>query len=146
VTIYSQFIDSISFFPSLMPNGSDIDFKRNFKLTEEIEPFEIVSYVLKVPKIKGKWVFTLTPTENSAQLYLNPDFAPQKLDQYHFQLIANQTRQLSITAAEAGQFGYEFRKFYVSFKSYDPSKPCTFQFSGKRLEDDERIFLKDSVA
>ena len=49
VTLYYNDLKSLSFFPSVMPNNSEITFKRNFKLLEELEPYEMVSYVLNVP-------------------------------------------------------------------------------------------------
>ena len=49
VTLYYTNLKSLSFFPSVMPNNSEISFHKNFKLLEELEPYEVVSYVLKVP-------------------------------------------------------------------------------------------------
>lgn len=49
VTLLYSDLKSLSFFPSVLPNNSDITFKRNFKLLEELEPYEIVGYTLLVP-------------------------------------------------------------------------------------------------
>ena len=44
-----------------MANESEINFKNNLNLIEELEPNEIVSYTLNVPKIKENWVFRIIP-------------------------------------------------------------------------------------
>ncbi len=89
MTLYYQNLSQISFFPTVFPDGSEIDFHNNFKLIEELEPGETVSYVLLVPKIEGNWVFRITPSENSPQFFINPDKKPNSLKDYRYQVTAS---------------------------------------------------------
>ena len=65
VTIILEGVNFFNFFPTILPNGSELKFNNFLQIIEELEKNEDVTYELTVPKIKGDWVFTLMPTEGN---------------------------------------------------------------------------------
>ena len=128
VTLYVDNLNYLYFFPTIFPNNSDLHFNNFLYLIEELENNEVVTYELNVPKIEGNWVFTLIPTEGSANLYINPDVKPDKLANYKYQAKAHRTEEIIITHTESEKFGFSYTKFYVTYKSSIPGKTSTFKF------------------
>ena len=142
VTLNVLGIREISFFPTIFANGETISFHNNMFLIEELEPNEVVSYVLEVPEVEGNWVFTITPSENSPKFYINPDKMPAKLDDYLYKGTAIGPQEIIITNMESKVFGFSYKKFYVTYTSSIPGQTTTFRFEAHRFNPNQRKYLK----
>jgi len=146
VTIATNGITFINFFPSVFANGSVLKFNHYLFLVEEIEPHEKIEYVLDVPKIDGNWVFSVIPTMGSVELFINPDVKPPHLDEYKYMIASHRPEEIIITANEAQKFGFSHQKFYVAYKSYTDEIPAAFRFEVKKYNLNERKYIKENYA
>jgi hypothetical protein len=142
VTLLVLGIKEITFFPTIFANGSTIKFHNNMFLIEELEPNEIVSYVLEVPQIEGNWVFSITPSENNPKFFINPDRMPENLEDYLYKGTALGPQEIIITNLESKIFGFSYTKFYVTYASSDPSLITTFRFEANRFDHTQRKYLR----
>lgn len=82
ITIYTENIEYIYFIPSILANGAELNFRSSLNILEELEEGEKLTYVLRVPKIFGNWLFRVVPQENSPQFFINPDKKQKFLKNY----------------------------------------------------------------
>lgn len=146
VTIFTNGIAYINFFPSVFANGSLLKFHHYLFLIEEIEPHEKIEYELEVPKIDGNWVFSVIPTMGSVELFINPDEKPKNLDNYKYMIASHRPEEIVITAHEANKFGFSHQKFFVTYKSYTDEIPAAFRFEVKRYNPTDRKYIKENYA
>lgn len=142
VTLLVLGIREISFFPTIFANGETISFHNNMFLIEELEPNEVVSYILEVPEVEGNWIFTITPSENNPKFYINPDKMPANLEDYLYKGTAVGPQEIIITNMESKVFGFSYKKFYVTYTSSVPGETTTFKFEAHRFNHTQRKYLK----
>ena len=116
VTIYTKNVDSLFFFPTVFANFSKLEFHKYLYLLEELEGKEQVSYELSVPKHDGDWVFRIQPIEGHPRIYINPDEIPNSLKESKYKSYSQQAEEITITSQQAKQYGFTFKKFFVTFE------------------------------
>ena len=134
----------IIFFPSILPNRSEIHFKESVSVLEELEENEIIEYVYIVPVNESNWVFTLTPYEDVVEFFVNENSRPTRLTEYNYKVSSLKTEELIIKSLKTNTKQND-RVFYVLYKSQNPSKKSTFQFKIKRHEPHENFKVKENV-
>ena len=72
-------LEDILFFPTKIENNSSIDIKKYVYMLEEVEVGEVVTYEFKVPDNDSDWLFQIEPTQNTPEMFINPDTKPDKL-------------------------------------------------------------------
>ena len=145
-SIYTKDVDFFTFFPTILPNGSEIKLSHTLTLLEETEVGEQVEYVLFVPEVEDHWVFTITPLEGNVQVYINPDKKEQKLTDYKYRANSRRKEEIVITSFEAKSYKFKGDKFYLAFKSMDESMPATFKFEVRRIPVHMPILIKENYA
>lgn len=146
VTIYNKDVETTTFLPTILPNGSTIKFDHTLSLLEEIEIGEQVEYVLQVPLTDDNWVFSIMPIEGGVQAYINPDRKEARLLDYKYRATSHRAEEVLITKFEAKAFKFQGDRFYVAFKSLDESFPATFKFEAKRLPSNMPVPLRENFA
>ena len=146
VTLHLQAIEHVNFFPTIFANNSTLKFNHYLSLMEELEPGEHIQYDLDMPVSEGSWVFSLTPYEGAVELFINPDSRPSDLDHYKYQASSHHPEEIIITDYEIKKFGFKTGKFFVSYRSLDPSHATTFRFEVRRLPITDRKMIKENYA
>ena len=144
VTIYVYNVEHIYFFPTIFANDSEINFNTYLFLIEEVEPRELVTYKLVVPKTQSDWLFSVIPTEGTPDFYINPDFKPNSLKEYKYKATGQGPENLLITYKESQDFGFTHEVFYVTYKSQRTEQSVTFKFEVNRMEENKKIYLKEN--
>lgn len=144
VTLKIHNVKNINFFPTIFDNNSEIKFHAMLSLLEELEPADVVTYKLVVPKTEQNWIFTITPTGGHPTMYLNPDNKPSELKDYAYKAVGNGRQSIIVTAKEAVAKSYSHMVFYVTYSSLDSNVSSTFKFEAKREEADTSYILKEN--
>jgi hypothetical protein len=146
VSIYVDNISFVTFMPTIFANGSTLKFQQFMFLIEELEINEEISYVMQVPKSDDNWIFSLFPMEGGVKLYINPDIKPEKLEDYKYSIGSHRKEELIITGYEANKFDFSHEKYFVTYRSLDPSQTATFRFEARRFDSDQRNYIKEDVS
>jgi hypothetical protein len=146
VTISTSGLDYVTFFPTVFANDSVLKFQRYLYLIEEIEPHEKIEYELSVPKSEGSWAFSVLPTTGSVELFINPDFRPERTNDYKYMISSHRPEEIIITAQEAQEFGFSFQKFFITYRSNAEDKPVVFKFEARRYDPGVRMYIKPNAA
>lgn len=146
VTIMTNGLDHVTFFPTVFANDSVLKFHHYLLLIEEIEPHEKIEYELEVPKSEGNWVFTVFPTTGSVELFINPDYRPDRTSDYKYMISSHRPEEILITSQEAQEFGFSFQKFFITYNSYSNEMPAVFKFEVRRYDPGTKKFIKPNYA
>lgn len=145
VTLILENIDIAYFFPTIYPEMSEISFHSNLNLIEELEKNEEITYIIKVPSQDINWLFSIFPTTNDVNFYINPEEKPGFLKKYRYQAEDEGNQNLIITSKELNGSIGSLSKMYVTFKSKDGSKPSAFTFKAKKYEQDSDILIEEDI-
>ena len=143
VTIKLNHVEYINFFPTVFANKSEIKFKRNLHIIEELEADEIVTYKLSVPKVDANWSFKVTSEMNAVHFFVNPDFIPNNLEEYDYRSLNEGTQEILITKKEADDFKFTYQTFFVTYKPSVKGQSVSFLFDVKKIEIDQEHKIEE---
>lgn len=149
VTIIAKNISLLIFFPTILPNGSEIKLKESASLLEEIEPGEEVAYVFTVPKSDDNWVFTVIPYEGSVNLLINENNKPENEFDYKYKSISTRKEEIVVTCKNnqiVEEKSESLKKMFVLFKSVNPLLSTTFLFKLKKVPKNDSIKIEENYS
>lgn len=139
-------VDYVYLMPTVFRNGMDMAFDHYLYLLEELEAGEEVTYSFTVPKQEANWVFSMHPMEGTPEMFINPDTELASLKDAKYRAVSQNPENILITNFEAKQFGFSMEKFWVSFRSADPSQPSVLKFEIIKNSVEQRWFIREDVA
>lgn len=134
VSIKLSNVEFVNFFPTVFANKSEIKFKRNLHIIEELEAGEIITYKLTVPKVNANWSFKVTSEMNAVHFFVNPDFIPENLEHYDYRSLNEGSQEILITKKESEDFKFSYQTFYVTYKPAIKDQSVSFYFDVKKIE------------
>lgn len=146
VSVYISNIHYIYFFPTVFENGATIQFERYLYLLEELEAGEVVTYECVVPKIEGNWIFSIEPIENVTDVFINPDVKPNDLMGYKYRSSSESPENILVTKLESEKFGFDFTKFYVTYRARDATFSSVFKFEITKQHVETKRYVREFVS
>lgn len=148
VTVVAEGVDDFTMMPSLLPDKSEVDFKRVVTILEELEAGQSVEYNFMVADIRQSWLLTILPFEGSVELLVNENREPKDPADFKYRVHSTRKEELIITASEqdAAPESTDMKTFWVRFQNPDKKRPCTFSFRMKQVFQDIPMEVSENTS